>query len=514
MAEPPPLDGPLPGVPLLEVRGVSKRFTATLALDRLDFDVRPGEVHALLGQNGAGKSTLIKILAGVYPPSGGTVAWRGRIVVPGSERLPIAFIHQDLGLVNTMTVAENVAIQAGYRRKAGLIDWRASAAAAARALSAMGSFIDPRTRVAGLSAADRSIVAIARALAIASDVLVLDEPTAALPAADVERLLATLRRLRARGIGMIYVTHRLDEVFRIADRVTVLRDGRRIATVAVHETSPHDLVAKIVGRAVADTELAAPPDAPAPLLALRDLVVPQEEAGLLIGPVSFAAAAGEILALVGLRGAGHHSVGRAVFGAMRSCAGEMRLDGTRLAPASPAEAMRRGIGFVSSRRGEESMAAGMSVRENLYVNPRARGRSPLRPVWPQAELAAAGRALARFSVRPPDPSRPIITLSGGNQQKVVVARWMEARIRLLVLEEPTIGVDVGSKAEIYRDLSQALRQGIGVLLISSDFEEVEKVAHRALVFSRGAVIAEVPRSEITVARLTALAAGGAVRMAA
>ncbi len=498
---------------LLEVRGVSKRFTATLALDRFDFDLRSGEIHALLGQNGAGKSTLIKILAGVYPPSAGTVAWRGRIVVPGSERLPIAFIHQDLGLVDTMTVAENVAIQAGYKRAAGLIDWRASAAAAAEALSAMGSFIDPQARVAGLSAADRSIVAIARALAIRADVLVLDEPTAALPAADVERLLATLRRLRARGIGMIYVTHRLDEVFRIADRVTVLRDGRGIATVSVHDTSPEDLVVKIVGRAVEDAALAAPPKAPAPLLALRDLVVPQEEAGL-IGPVSFTAAAGEILALVGLRGAGHHAVGRAVFGAMRTRAGEMWLGGVRVAPASPADAMRRGIGFVSSRRGEESMAAGMSVQENLYLNPRARGRAAWRPVWPQRELAAAGRALARFSVRPPDPSRPIITLSGGNQQKVVVARWMEARIRLLVLEEPTIGVDVGSKAEIYRDLGLALRRGIAVLLISSDFEEVEKVAHRALVFSRGAVIAEVPRGDITVARLTRLAAGGAERKVA
>ncbi len=492
--------------PLLEVRGVSKRFTATLALAGVDFDVRPGEIHALLGQNGAGKSTLIKILAGVYPPSAGSVLWRGRVVTPGADRLPIAFIHQDLGLVDVMTVAENVALQTGYPRRGGLIDWSGAGRAAAAALAAMGSAIDPATRVAALSAADRSIVAIARALAVQCDVLVLDEPTAALPEADVERLLATLHRLRARGIGMIYVTHRLDEVFRIADRVTVLRDGRRIATVPVADTSAHDLVLKIVGHAVAEATVTEAAAGAAPLLALHGLVVPQEEAGR-IGPISLTAAAGEILALVGLRGAGHHAVGRAIFGALPVRAGRIVLGGREIAPKNPAEAMANGVGFVSSRRGEESIAAGLSVKENLFLNARARGGRPLRPVWPRAELADARRALARFSVRPPDPSRPVITLSGGNQQKVVVARWMEAKIRLLILEEPTIGVDVGSKSEIYRDLHDVLQTGIAVLLISSDFEEVEKIAHRALVFSRGGIVAELRRPDISVSRLTALAAG-------
>ena len=494
--------------PLLRAQGVSKQFTGTLALDAVDFDVHRGEIHALLGQNGAGKSTLIKILAGVYPPSAGRIVWQGREVAPTAERLPIAFIHQDLGLVDAMTVAENVAIQAGYRRARGLIDWRASAAAAARSLAAMGSAIDPQTRVAALSAADRSIVAIARALAVQAEMLVLDEPTAALPAEDVTRLLDTLRRLRARGIGMIYVTHRLDEVFLIADRVTVLRDGRRIATRTVAETSPSDLVHMIVGGGLADAGAAMPPATRRELLTVADAVVPQEEAGL-IGPVSFAAAAGEVLALVGLRGAGHHAIGRAIFGAMKLRAGRILLDGAPLVAGDPAAAMAAGIGFVSSRRGEESMAAGMTVQENLYLNPRARGIAPWQPLSPRRELARALRALARFSVRPPDPSRPIITLSGGNQQKVVLARWMEARIRLLILEEPTIGVDVGSKAEIYRDLNAALRDGLAVLLISSDFEEVEKIAHRALVFSRGTVAAELPRTEIGVARLTECAAGGA-----
>ena len=238
---------------LLEMRGLSKRFTATLALDHVDFDVRHGEVHALLGQNGAGKSTLIKILAGVYGADAGEIRFGSRDVRPGTDKLPIAFIHQDLGLVEWMTVAENVAIQTGYPRSSlGLVSWRRVRDAAAGALSTMGSDLDPLARISSLPAAERSLVAIGRALAVKSDILVLDEPTAALPEADVERLLATLRRLRANGIGIIYVTHRLDEIFRIADRVTVLRDGRRVDTVAVGHTTPADLVRMIVGRSMSD----------------------------------------------------------------------------------------------------------------------------------------------------------------------------------------------------------------------------------------------------------------------
>src|SRR5580692_4707561 len=236
---------------LLGVTGLTKRFTGTLALDAIDFDVRRGEVHALLGQNGAGKSTLIKILAGVYEADAGTIHLGGHSVRPGVDRLPITFIHQDLGLVDWMTVAENVAVQTGYPRdRFGLISWRDVRRAARDALTVMGSEIDPEARVSTLAAAERSLVAIGRALAVRSDILVLDEPSAALPESDVSRLLDALRRLRSSGIGIIYVTHRLDEVFRIADRVTVLRDGRRVATLRVQDTTPDDLVEKIVGRSM------------------------------------------------------------------------------------------------------------------------------------------------------------------------------------------------------------------------------------------------------------------------
>ena len=493
---------------LLALIGITKQFVATLALNGVDLEIRQGEIHALLGQNGAGKSTLIKILAGIYPPSGGVVKWRGEIVEPTSSRLPITFIHQDLGLVDSMSVAENVALLAGYPRKGRIIRWGAAETAARDALQFMDSDIDPRARVGLLSAAEKSIVGIARALARKSDILVLDEPTAALPAAEVDLLLDKLLRLKATGIGLLYVTHRLDEVFRIADRVTVLRDGRRIALRPISDTKQSELVEWIVGGALAATDFATVAASTEMLLSVGSLVVPQEDGAGVAGPVSFSVHRGETLGLVGLRGAGHHAVGRALFGALPTRSGQVTVKGRNVELTGPAAAMDMGIGFVSSRRGEESLAGTLTALENLYVNSRARRKPSFGLVGRAKELAAGAKALARFSVRPPDPTRVIATFSGGNQQKVVVARWMESNVDLLILEEPTIGVDVGSKAEIYRDLDLAHERGRAVLLVSSDFEEVEKICHRALVFDRGKIVAEIRRPEINVGRLTELSTGG------
>ena len=487
--------------PVLSITGLSKAFTGTLALDGVDFDLRRGEIHALLGQNGAGKSTLIKILAGVYPPLSGDIRIAGRLADPISERLPINFIHQDLGLVDTMSVGENVAIAAGYSRRRYLIDWRETDRAARRALTAMASDIDPEARVGTLTAAEKSIVAIARALATRCDVLVLDEPTASLPEADVGGLFGALARLWTKGLGSISVSHRLDEVFRIADRVTVLRDGRKVATAEVRDTVPDRLVAMIVGRELVETELAPPPASVRPLLAVSEL-----QSGP-AGPVSFSVTAGETLGLVGLRGAGHDTIARALFGDRPIDAGTVTLGGRLIAPATAEQAMAAGIGFISSKRGEESMAASLSVRENLYLNPTLTGMKPSGWIDPAGERARSAAVVARYSIRPSDPERAIATLSGGNQQKVIVARWLEGAVDLLILEEPTTGVDVGSKAEIYALMQRSLAKGMAVLLVSSDFEEIAKVCHRALVFNRGRVAAEIPRDQLTVSRLTALAAG-------
>jgi ribose transport system ATP-binding protein len=489
--------------PLLKITGLVKCFTGTLALDHVDFEVRRGEVHALLGQNGAGKSTLIKVLAGVYEADAGQIVFDGKPAQPGAEALPIAFIHQDLGLVEWMTIAENVAIQTGYPRSwGGLISWAKVKRAAADALAIMGSDLDPDAPISSLPAAERSLVAIGRALAIKSDIVVLDEPTAALPEADVERLLETLRRLRANNIGVVYVTHRLDEVLRIADRVTVLRDGRRLATVKASETNAGELVQMIVGRSMSDAFVRPAPPSERSAFSVAKLVAQH------VGPVSFSVAAGETLGLVGLRGAGHHTIGRAIFGQTPMTAGRLTLDGRPITPSSPTEAMARGVGFVSSRRAEEGVASNLDVRENIYLNPAASGRAVLELTPRARELGEAETAVRRFSIKTASVEEPVATLSGGNQQKVVLARWMEAHVKLLILEEPTIGVDVGAKADIYHLLQSSLRKGLAVLLISSDFEEVERICHRALVFSRGQVVAEIPGPALTVAALTAAASGG------
>lgn len=489
------------GPPLLAVRRLSKNFAGTRALDDVDISFHAGEVHALLGENGAGKSTLIKVLAGLHRIDSGEVIWRERSVQPNSERLPIAFIHQDLGLVDEMTVAENIALVAGYPCRRGLIQWRRADEIADEVLDRMGGGISPRARVASLPAAAKSIVAIARALAVRADLLVLDEPTAALPEADVARLLEALRRLRSQGIGIIYVTHRLDEVFRVADRVSVLRDGRKIATSALTETSPQALVQAIIGRRLSTPYAGSPPARSETVLQVDRLIAGGT------GPVSFSVAKGEIVGLVGLRGAGHDVVGRAVFGDVQIDAGRILLGGEALNGNSPHRATARRIGFVSSKRRQESLAPNLSVRENLFMNPALVGIGALHPIAKAAERTRAMEVMQRLSVRPPDTERPILTLSGGNQQKAIVSRWIEAQCRVLVLEEPTIGVDIGSKAEIYNLIGVALARGLAVLLVSSDFEEVARICHRAFVFDRGHLPIELNRDELTVTRLTEIASG-------
>jgi ribose transport system ATP-binding protein len=487
--------------PVLRIEGLTKQFPGTLALDRVDFDVRAGEIHALVGENGAGKSTLIKILAGVYPADEGHVFLRGGHYDPRSGR--IAFIHQDLGLFPGYSVAENIALVAGYPRPHGLISWRQVREHATAILKSMGSDVDVDERIAALTSAERSIVAIARALAVDADVLVLDEPTASLPETDVRRLFEILGGLRKRGMGIVFVSHRLDEVFRLADRVTVLRDGRRIVTEDVRETTPAKLVFSIVGRELADMYIQAAAPSAEVLLELDGLQVGP------VGPVSLQLHRGEILGLVGLRGAGQDLVGRSVFGDTGDYprSGIVRISAKPVSVRGPGDAMALGVAFVSSRRAEEGLASNLTVRENIYANPVTGGRRLLSRIDPRRERTRVAAVMDRFDVRPRDPERAVGTLSGGNQQKAILARWLEAATRLLVLEEPTFGVDVGARAEIYRILARDVEAGSAVLLVSSDFEEVAGIAHRALVFRRGRIVADVPRAELSVRRLTEVATG-------
>jgi ribose transport system ATP-binding protein len=495
------------GEPILSFRGVTKRFGGTLAVDEIDLDFRQGEVHALLGANGAGKSTLIKLLAGVHEPDSGHIFLRGQPVDHVLPRPPMAFIHQDLGLIEWMTVAENVALVKGFPRRRWAIDWAAVEREAALALSELGSGIDCTVPVSRLPRTERSIVAIVRALALKSDVLVLDEPTASLPESETARLFEVLHRLRARGVAIIYVTHRLDEVFRLADTVTVLRDGVRVRTCPVNVTTPAELVHMIVGRPPAEVFVNPPAAQAMAVISVDNLRVGR------VGPVSFDVRAGEIVGLAGLRGAGQNAVGRAIAGIEPITGGTATLAGQRVKLSGhPADTMADGIRFVTSNRESEGLALSMTVTENLFMNPGALGRRLWAFERSETESRRAAAVIEKFSVRPADPSRIITTLSGGNQQKVLLARWLGHGARLLVLEEPTMGVDVGAKADIYEMLNQELAGGAAVLLVSSDLDEVAGICHRALIFNRGRIVQELQRHELSVNRLTGLV-GGATRMA-
>ncbi len=482
--------------PLLRISGLSKRFGGTQALRDVSLDVAGGQIHALLGENGAGKSTLIKILAGIYPADDGSIEGPSGPAMRGRPLSGIAFVHQELGLVGTASVAENIALGPGFARHGALIDWRQTRESARQALQAIGLAVDPETIVGRLTSAEKSLVAIARALAVDARLIVLDEPTATLPQPDVERLHEGLIRLRDRGFGIIYVTHRLDEVFKIGDRTTVLRDGAVRFSGDVASCTPAQLVEHIIGRSLNQLFPQRTAAGDMPRLLVRGL------RSKFVGPVDFTLNRGEILGLVGLRNSGQDVVGRMIAGALPAKAGSVELDGVPLDLSSTRATIRAGVGFVSSKRVEESIGISLNLRENLFIEPKL---SALRFINTRAENAKARDVLDRFDVRPRDPARVIATLSGGNQQKVVVARWLSVGRKVLILEEPTIGVDVGARAEIYRLLAEAVAAGLSLLIISSDLEEVSGLCHRAIVFGRGKPVAELAGADITVSRIAQIA---------
>ncbi|QFY63865.1 sugar ABC transporter ATP-binding protein (plasmid) [Rhizobium grahamii] len=487
---------------LLEFRGVSKDFGGTKALTDVSLNLQRGEILALLGENGAGKSTLIKTLAGIYKPDGGEILLRGqpynhRPPKP-NERQPVAFIHQDLGLIEWMTVGENVGLAQGFSRRGGLIDWAATERRTAEALKLVGCDFDPSTRVQSLTRTEKSLVAIARALAVEADILVLDEPTASLPADEVERLFAAIRPLKERGVAMIYVSHRLDEIFRIADRVAVLRDGRLVGQTAVSDTNSDELIRMIVGRK-ADQLFAKAESTPGRTLVSVDSLICEGA-----GPISFEMREGELLGLVGLRGAGQELVGRALFGCVPS---EGRVEVRGVAPdlSSPVKAIASGIGLIARDRTEESVAMSLSIRENTFMNPGASGRRLFKFLSPSNEARQTAEIGEKVGLRPNDQSLAIEALSGGNQQKVVVGRWLATGRKLLIAEDPTAGVDVGAKADIYRLIAAAVEAGLAVLVISTDFEEIAHICHRALVFSRGQIVRELSGASLTTSAVIAAA---------
>lgn len=489
----------------LVFENITKTFGGTYALSDVSMDVQRGEIVALLGENGAGKSTLIKVLGGIHS------ADKGRVLLGDQEYFhkpggsvqsgpQVAFIHQDLGLIEWMSIAENIALAVGFEKKHGFISWRKSEEVAKRALKMVDSDFDPSTRVSSLSRTEKSLVAIARALIVDCDFLVLDEPTASLPADEVERLFTALRPLKDKGVGMIYVSHRLDEIYQIADRVAVLRDGKMVGIRDVGQTTPEELVTLIVGGKSREIEIPKLPDSPS-ILELKDFTTDR------ISKLDLTLRRGEILGLVGLRGAGHEDIGRALYG-LADNQGQITLDDKIIEITTPKDAMDKGVGFVAGDRIVESVAASLTICENTFLNPLVRGRGQFELKGHSKEQREALELGELVGLSPNDPSLAIEALSGGNQQKVVVGRWLDTDRKILITEDPTAGVDVGAKAEIYKLLFDATLSGMGVLVVSTDFEEVANVCHRALVFSRGQCVAELEGSELSTQTLIQKASAG------
>ena len=487
--------------PLLAVEGLRKEFPGVVALDGVSFDLRPGEVHVLLGENGAGKSTLIKCLAGVYQPDG------GRILVDGephrmhsardAEQLGIATIHQELNLVPRLSVAENVLLGRPPRRF-GVIDRRAAARQAAAALERVGLDVDLSTPVGELGIARQQLVEIAKALSLDARVLILDEPTAALTDDEVDRLLALMRELRERGVGMIFISHHLEEIRQIGDRVTVLRDGRSVGMVPA-TTSRDELVRMMVGRTI---EAQYPRRRTAPGEVLLD--VDGLTAAGRFDSVGLQVRAGEVVGLAGLVGAGRTEVLRAIAGVDRYDAGGVRVRGTRVRGGSVDAAIDAGIGLVPEDRKGQGLVLGASVQENLgVVTMRAATR------WGLVDFgrlrAVAADMIQRLGIRTPSPRTVVRTLSGGNQQKVVIGKWLAANPAVLLLDEPTRGIDVGAKVEIYELVNALTADGRGVLLVSSELPEVLGMCDRVLVMARGRIVGELDHTEATQDAVMALA---------
>jgi len=498
--------------PVLEMRGIRKVFPGVVALDGVDLTLEAGVVHMLLGENGAGKSTLMKILSGAYRKDAGEIRVNGQAVDIRSPRdalaLGIRVIYQELNLVPQLSVAENIFLGAAPVGWGGVVDWRALWDRASRLLHDLGMTIDPRVAVARLGLAQRQMVEIAKALAPApaeasagslASVLVMDEPTSSLTSREVAQLFALIERLAARGVAIVYITHRLDEVFRIGHRITVLRDGRHVSTTAIHEVTVPELVRMMANRDLTE-HFPKVRATPGPELLRVEAVT----RGPLSG-ISFSLRAGEVVGIAGLLGAGRTELARVIAGADAGHEGRIVVDGREVRFRHPADAIAHGIGLLPEDRKAQGLVPGLTVARNIAL--------------------PHGRRLARFGILPRDcetalaapigeelrvkatPTQAVRLLSGGNQQKVVLGKWLAGDVRIFIFDEPTRGVDVGAKVEIYHLMNRLTARGAGIIMISSELPELLGMSDRILVMHRGGIQAEIAAADATEERVLSAALG-------
>jgi ribose transport system ATP-binding protein len=480
------------------MEGIDKRFPGVHALDQCRFELRRGEVHALCGENGAGKSTLMKVLAGVYPKDAGRIFLNGvEVEIPtprAAQKLGISIIHQELSLMRHLTVAQNIFIGREPRRSRLLLDEQAINRQALELFETMHvQHLDPRTRVGELTLAMQQMVEIARALSLNAEVLIMDEPTAALTDTEIEALFNIIRQLRQRGVGVVHISHRLEELKLIADRVSVMRDGRYIDTLDASSAPIERIINLMVGRTIyeATPEL---PETPSHEVVLRARHLNR---GRAIRDVSFTLQRGEILGIAGLVGAGRTEVARAIFGADKLDSGSVEVRGKVVHIASPTQAVKNGIGYLSEDRKRYGLALGLDVETNTVLAAFGRFLRFLGLVDQRRSEQAARRLVDSLGIRTPSLRQKVKHLSGGNQQKVVISKWLTADSDILIFDEPTRGIDVGAKSEIYRLLNDLARQGKAIVMISSELPEILRMSHRILVMCEGRITAELDIRQAT-----------------
>ncbi|PYE28023.1 monosaccharide ABC transporter ATP-binding protein (CUT2 family) [Paraburkholderia silvatlantica] len=473
-------------IPFIALTGIDKRFGGIHAIENIDFDVMSGEVHALVGENGAGKSTLMRVIGGGHQPDAGVIRVEGREIVLRNPHAAlaegIAVIHQETALAPDLSVAENVFLGALPR----MIDWRTLREKARALIDSLGFEIDPAALVGTLSAAQCQVIEIAKALSGELKLLVLDEPTAALAPSDAERLLRIVRGLRARGVGIVYISHRLEEVFAVADRITVLKDGKRVDTLKPADLTRDELIRKMVGRPLSVLFPERHATRGELVLKVSDLA-----RGNAVRGVSFEVRAGEVVGLGGLIGSGRTEVARLIFGADRPDAGEIELNGRRLSARSPGAAVRAGIGFVPEDRKGQGAVLRMPIRINVTLAALKSVSAPGGFLAFRRERDCVAHLMDALRIKARSMDADVSTLSGGNQQKVVLAKWFHADGDLIILDEPTRGVDVGAKVEIYTLINQLAERGKAVLVISSEHQELIGLCDRILVMGDGRIRGEL-----------------------
>lgn len=483
--------------PLLQLLNVSKRFPGVVALDDVSFDLYPGEVHVLVGENGAGKSTMVKLLSGIYQPDEGQILFEGQPVhlrTPHTaQQLGISTVHQELNLIPHLDVGKNIYLgREPMRGKTGVIDWTALYTGAAAQLARVGIRLDPHTPVARLGVAMQQMVEIAKALVNDARVLILDEPTAAITAEESEQLFQLVEKLKAQGTGIILISHHLEDATRAGDRATVLRDGKYVETVPMATSTPNDLIRLMVGREL--TQQFPKEEIPFGAIALR--VEGLNRSGVL-RDISFDVRQGEILGLAGLVGAGRSEVARAIFGIDKIDSGTIEVFGKSVRNTTPGKAIDNGIALLPEDRKHQGLVLLLSVGDNIALAAPGATGAPPGLIPPRNRYQTARRYIDALRIKTPSAAQKAMFLSGGNQQKVVLAKWMLTKARLFIFDEPTRGIDVGAKVEVYRLMSELLKGGAAIVMISSELPEILGMSDRILVMREGEIVARFEPGEAT-----------------